>query len=338
MECWNIGEIRRMKMVSIIVPVYNAEKNLRRCVESLLEQSYSNIEILLVDDGAKDSSPRICDEFAQIDERVKVIHKENGGVSSARNMGLKKAKGQYIQFVDSDDWVARDYTEKLVAGIEKNSSELVIGGMIFVHDQIQEVRSLKECSIKQKEVWERQFGFLYKEYYLNSVWNKLFLKDKIVEFFQEEISLGEDCCFVLSYLRNVSEIQLITDYGYYFQMGSPDSLTKQCNMREFENAKLLYEQARSYAVETFGKFVGKEEISYILLQDLRRLLVQINNQRIWNKQEKITYLKQFASDPVFLGMKDEITRLGINQKILFGLLRKRYFRLMLLMMKFAWRD
>ena len=307
-------------------------------MESLLEQSYSNIEILLVDDGAKDSSPRICDEFAQIDERVKVIHKENGGVSSARNMGLKKAKGQYIQFVDSDDWVARDYTEKLVAGIEKNSSELVIGGMIFVHDQIQEVRSLKECSIKQKEVWERQFGFLYKEYYLNSVWNKLFLKDKIVEFFQEEISLGEDCCFVLSYLRNVSEIQLITDYGYYYQMGSPDSLTKQCNMREFENAKLLYEQARSYAVETFGKFVGKEEVSYILLQDLRRLLVQINNQRIWNKQEKITYLKQFASDPVFLGMKDEITRLGINQKILFGLLRKRYFRLMLLMMKFAWRD
>ena len=75
-----------------------------------------------------------------------------------------------------------------------------------------------------------------------------------------------------------------------------------------------------------------------MLQDLRRLLVQINNQRIWNKQEKITYLKQFASDPVFLGMKDEITRLGINQKILFGLLRKRYFRLMLIMMKFAWRD
>ena len=327
-----------MKMVSIIVPVYNAEKNLKRCVESLLVQTYSNIEILLIDDGAEDSSPQICDKFAEMDKRVTAIHKENGGVSSARNEGLKRAKGQYIQFVDSDDWIAQDYTEKLVAGLEKNNSELVIGGMIFVQEENQEVRRLDEYTISEKQMWEKQFGFLYKEYYLNSVWNKLFLKDKIVDSFQEDISLGEDCCFVLAYLRNVSQMQLISDSGYYYQMGSPNSLTKQCNMKEFENAKFLYEKARSYAIHTFGKFVGKEEISYIFLQDLRRLLVQINNQKIWNAQEKIAYLNQFASDPVFLGMKGEVAKLGSKQKILFGLLRKRYFRLMLLMMKIAWRD
>lgn len=325
-------------MVSIIVPVYNAETNLERCVQSLLMQTYSNVEILLVDDGSKDYSPHICDDFAKQDKRVTVIHKKNGGVSSARNTGLRNAKGKYIQFVDSDDWIASDYTEKLVAGIEKGDSELAIGGMIFVQNGIQEVRSLKECSIKKKEEWEKHFGFLYKEYYLNSVCNKLFLKDRIMTFFQEGISLGEDCCFVLSYLKNVSKIQLISDYRYYYQMESPNSLTKQCNMKEFENAKFLYKQAREYAIEIFGKFTGKEEVSYIFLQDLRRLLVQLNSQEFWTKREKIVYLKQFAVDTVFLEMRDEISRLGINQKILFGLLRKKYFRLLLFMMKVVWRD
>lgn len=327
-----------MKMVSIIVPVYNAERSLKRCVESLLGQTYPNIEILLIDDGAKDGSPQICDKFAEMDNRVIVIHKENGGVSSARNIGIKRANGEYIQFVDSDDWIAQDYTEKLVAGLEMNDSELVIGGMVFIQDKNQEVRTLKERSIKEKQIWEKQFGFLYKEYFLNSVWNKLFLKDKIVELFQEGISLGEDCCFVLAYLKNISQVQLISDYGYYYEMESPNSLTKQCNMQEFENAKFLYEQARLYSIHTFGKFVGKEEISYIFLQDLRRLLVQINEEKSWDSKKKMIYLDQFASDSLFLHLKDEIIKLGINQKILFGLLRKKYFKLMLLMMKIVWRE
>ena len=109
-------------------------------------------------------------------------------------------------------------------------------------------------------------------------------------------------------------------------------------MKEFENAKFLYKQAREYAIEIFGKFTGKEEVSYIFLQDLRRLLVQLNSQEFWTKREKIVYLKQFAVDTVFLEMRDEISRLGFNQKILFGLLRKKYFRLLLFMMKVVWRD
>ena len=95
-------------LVSVIVPVYNVEKYLNRCVDSLVQQTYHNLEIIMVDDGSKDNSGRICDLLAKQDKRIKVIHKLNGGLASARNAGIKKANGQYILFVDSDDWIELD--------------------------------------------------------------------------------------------------------------------------------------------------------------------------------------------------------------------------------------
>ena len=97
--------------ISVIVPVYNVEQYLPRCVESILAQTYENLEILLVDDGAKDGSGAICDAYARQDERVKVIHKENGGLSSARNAGIDASTGEYLSFVDSDDWIEPDMYE-----------------------------------------------------------------------------------------------------------------------------------------------------------------------------------------------------------------------------------
>ena len=102
-----------LPLISVIIPVYNVEKYLRRCLDSILAQTYSNIEILLIDDGSTDQSGRICDEFAKLDSRVHVFHKGNGGVSTARNLGIDKAKGEYLTFVDSDDYVDSDYVEYL---------------------------------------------------------------------------------------------------------------------------------------------------------------------------------------------------------------------------------
>lgn len=96
-------------MISIIVPVYNIEKYLQRCIESILAQKFVDFELLLIDDGSKDKSGDICDNFALKDKRIKVFHKENGGVSSARNLGIAKAQGEWITFIDSDDWVSEDY-------------------------------------------------------------------------------------------------------------------------------------------------------------------------------------------------------------------------------------
>ena len=115
-------------LVSIIVPIYNVEKYLDRCIQSILNQSYENLEIILVDDGSPDRSSEICDEYRKSDQRIKVVHKENGGLSDARNAGLILAKGKYIIFLDSDDYIEHTMVEDAVTVLEKNDSDIVIWG------------------------------------------------------------------------------------------------------------------------------------------------------------------------------------------------------------------
>lgn len=114
-------------LVSIIVPIYKVEPYLRRCLDSIVNQTYTNLEVILVDDGSPDNCPQICEEYAVKDSRIVVIHKENGGLSDARNAGLDICKGEYISFVDSDDWVNEEYIEKLISIITKESADIAIG-------------------------------------------------------------------------------------------------------------------------------------------------------------------------------------------------------------------
>lgn len=114
-----------MKLLSIIVPVYNVKSYLKKCVESIINQTYTNLQIILVDDGSTDGSQDICDEFAQRDSRIVVIHKENGGQSTARNVGMDRAKGVYIAFVDSDDWLEPNMYEALISQLEKHEADIV---------------------------------------------------------------------------------------------------------------------------------------------------------------------------------------------------------------------
>lgn len=125
-----IGEI----LVSIIVPVYNVESYLIKCINSILNQTYKNLEIILVNDGSTDSSGEICEQYSKIDNRIKVIHKENGGLSDARNFGIKTAKGKYILFVDSDDYIEENAVEKLLEVSEKKNLDVVCGNSIKISD------------------------------------------------------------------------------------------------------------------------------------------------------------------------------------------------------------
>ena len=121
-------------LVSVIVPIYNVEKYLERCISSILEQSYNNIEVILVDDGSNDGCPIICDKFERKDARVKVVHKPNGGLSSARNAGLEQMKGEYITFIDSDDWVEVNFVERMVEAISKSKVDVVQCGYCKKND------------------------------------------------------------------------------------------------------------------------------------------------------------------------------------------------------------
>lgn len=139
--------------VSIIVPIYNVEKELSRCIGSLLKQSYRNIEIILVDDGSTDNCPAICAESAAADGRIRIIHRENGGLSAARNSGLDVATGEYLSFVDADDWVAKDFIETLVVNMEQESADISIIGYTMVWDDGRERRF---SSDEQYYVFDRE--------------------------------------------------------------------------------------------------------------------------------------------------------------------------------------
>lgn len=168
------------EFISIIIPIYNVEKYLCECLDSVINQTYKNLEIILVDDGSYDGSAQICDEYSKKDNRIKVIHKENGGISSARNVGLNVAKGKYISFVDSDDWVENKFIEDLYSYANKDTivccaynrienGKIVIHGLgkLIICDKLKFVNLLKDSELK---------GFIGKDidHLGSSLWNKLF--------------------------------------------------------------------------------------------------------------------------------------------------------------------
>ena len=189
---------------------------LSKCIESVLNQTYPDFEVLLIDDGSTDNSAEICDRYSQLDERIKCFHKKNGGVCSARNLGLENASGEYVTFCDSDDWVVPDYLEKLYP----HNNEDFIGCSFFGHDKFDSV--LKDSCDLQEILQYNLTSFAFA-----SAWCKLY-KRGVIEAnhirFREEISMGEDIVFVLDFLNcKLSSIKTISDklYFYYNNVESP---------------------------------------------------------------------------------------------------------------------
>lgn len=186
--------------ISVIIPVYNAEKYLGKCLNSILKQRHKNIEVIVVDDGSQDNSLDICDSFSKKDERIKVFHKENGGVSSARNLGLTKVTGDWIAFVDADDYVDEDYLT-IPAGYE--GCDIVQKGYRRIDESKNKVSKLitrPSGIISTKEELDR----FYVNYHTYALWNKLF-KSSLIEghSFDTTISIGEDFDFFLHILSDI---------------------------------------------------------------------------------------------------------------------------------------
>lgn len=205
------------EMVSIIVPVYKVEEYLPRCINSLINQTYKNIEIILVDDGSPDNCPKICDEYAQKDNRIKVIHKQNGGLSSARNEGIKEAKGEFISFVDSDDWVDPKFISCLHEIIVSNNADF--SSCLFCRTTGEQDRKL--FSETEEIITDKKFICAMDEkFYTGYAWNKMYKRSIIVDneiFFDESIFNGEDFPFVFEYLEYVNRgVFIRQDLYFYF--------------------------------------------------------------------------------------------------------------------------
>lgn len=199
--------------ISIIIPIYNSEKTLQRCVDSILNQKFRDLELLLIDDGSSDKSGKICDRYAAIDERVKVFHKENGGASSARNMGLDYAIGQWITFVDSDDSLT-DYAFEL--DWKNISEDLILFPFYFNYrNGTSELFSLKTSGIINNLIpfFEKEFD----QFIFRVPWSKLYRNELIGNLrFDEKIKCGEDTLFVVNYLKNVKKCNVQEKPFYIF--------------------------------------------------------------------------------------------------------------------------
>ena len=206
--------------VSIIVPVYNAEDTICRCVDSILNQQYTDFELLLVDDGSQDSSGAICDAYAAQDARVRVFHQENAGVSAARNLALDHARGTYLQFLDSDDWITADATRALVRAADDHQCDLVIADFYrVVGERLSRKGDIDEDTILTREGYAAHMMENPADFYYGVLWNKLYRR-KIVERHRlrmdPEISWCEDFLFNLEYIRWAERFYALQLPIYYY--------------------------------------------------------------------------------------------------------------------------
>lgn len=206
--------------VSIIVPVYNAESSIARCVDSILSQQFTDFELLLVDDGSRDGSGAICDGYAAADSRVRVIHKENTGVSDTRNLGIAQARGTYLQFLDSDDWITPDATKLLVRTAEAHSCDLVISDFYrVVGERVSRKGDIDEDRTLTREEYAAHMMEQPADFYYGVLWNKLYRRDIVADHglrMDPDISWCEDFLFNLEYIRHAERFYALQVPIYYY--------------------------------------------------------------------------------------------------------------------------
>lgn len=274
-------------LISIIVPAYNAQRYIEKCLNSLLEQTYEKIEILVIDDGSKDDTGPICDVYKERDTRIKVFHVENGGVSRARNYGIAEAAGEYIMFVDSDDYVTDDYVETHYHAICEKDADWAITGYYICYPTSQEKNIVENnyCGIYNKKNFGKIFSELYRKYFLNSPWNKIYKKELITKEFCTDMALGEDLRFNLDYLENVQSICVQNGCCYYYMCDEQkESLTKRISKENFSSEKNNYHRLIEWCEKL--QVEDMENIQQLYVESIVAMLFTMARKRFTSEEKK----------------------------------------------------
>lgn len=261
--------------ISIIVPIYNVKPYLRRCIDSILNQSYHEFELILVDDGSPDNCGAICDEYVAKDNRICVIHKENGGLSDARNAGLQIAKGEYIAFIDSDDWITPDFLERLHSTLVETGADICECDVIKTEGET-EVRPVQEKSLDLYDTVDALEQLIHDGAFHQHVWNKLYRRETIGDIVFPKGKTNEDEFWTYQVFGNAKKVARISDVLYfYFQrtgsiMGESYSLKRldaleaklQRQMYVDEKFPQLHRQAK---LNLFGSCIYAAQMSLLHL-------------------------------------------------------------------------
>lgn len=294
--------------ISVIVPVYNVEKYLDRCMDSLLNQTLREIEIILVDDGSPDASPQMCDAYAQRDSRVRVVHKENAGLGCARNSGLDVARGEYIAFVDSDDYVDTEMYTKLYSCAREEHADAVFCNFSIVD---RELRVRPHCEVAQKSVLEGTSreqllldmiasapGVSVERKHHMSVWHSLYSAEIIrasrLRFPSEREVVSEDIVFQAGFIPRTRKIVFIPDTLYYYCYNE-SSLTKTFLPRKFDRYITLYRLLLDMTASVPG---SAERCSRLFIGYVRQHIRQLTGSSL-PRAEKREHLQAVVGNPVW---------------------------------------
>lgn len=280
--------------ISIIVPIYNVEDYLECCIDSIIEQTYKNLEIILVNDGSTDSSLNICKKYAKKDKRIIIVDKVNGGLSDARNAGLEKATGKYVMFTDSDDFLMIDAVEKLYNGIKEHNVEFITANFIFVNnDGTPWKKPMFSSKFNEGEISIDEY---HQSFYLmnSGVWNKLFKKeflDKNKLKFQVGMP-AEDAIFTTLAFLKAKKSYYLKDIVYNYRQRDTKknnlSISFNCSVDYFKGIskayKIVYKNFEKYNQMNFYRYYYAKSTSYILYKFI--------DSRLLTNKEKIKVLKE----------------------------------------------
>ena len=309
------------ELISIIVPVYKVEKYLEKCVKSILNQTYTNLEIILVNDGSPDECGRLCDKLAKVDDRIKVFHKENGGLSDARNYGVERASGEYIGFVDSDDYIHENMYEKLYEAIKKSGTKISECGVTRVYKN----------KLRPHYEGEDYFSILDKQEYLEeylenrrlygSAWCKLIHKDLAKKIKFPIGKIYEDAFYTLELLENVDKFTIISGNYYYYFIRENSITTRPFSSKDMDYIEIM-DRIRDYTLSNFPKF--KEQLlvrlTYAYLSIFNQLIVLDNYKtkkeyKILKNKLKDSYFKVLVNKKTPKNLKVALVLLSINERL-----------------------
>ena len=264
-----------MALISVIVPIYGVEKYLNKCVESLVSQTHKDLEIILVDDGSKDNCPKMCDAWAEKDSRIKVVHKENGGLSDARNAGYPYAAGDYLSFIDSDDYIESTFFEKLLAKMEESGADIVECGTRYVDEEGKELKVRPSQDGEFDKITALKMLVKEKGLY-QTVWNKLYKKEVIGGLLFEKGKYNEDEFWTYRVFDKAEKVVSIEEPLYnYLQRGS-SIIGVGYNLRRLDGLDALYER-----MQYLQKY---EQLSDLVCQDFIMAT-------LWHMQSVMRHLK-----------------------------------------------
>lgn len=291
-------------LISIVVPIYNVEKYLDECITSIINQTYKNIEIILVDDGSCDNCPKICDYWSDQDIRIKVIHKLNQGLGMARNTGLKNATGKYVVFVDSDDYISPVMVQTLYESMIANDADTVYCGLnrLYSNGTYASVPSIYSgCYFEEKDIVEnvllRMLGYPPKDNnktpFFMSVWHAMYsmdiIKDKMISFISEREFMSEDLWFHIKYLQHSKKV-FISPQCLYFYRVVDDSISLKYDVNRFDRLKSMHLKTIEMLEEIISKSAIEQiEYGWFLNQVGGQIYSIIKNEKtgVYNKIKKI---------------------------------------------------